>query len=51
MHKGSSIKNILAVYVTSASSHVHFDSLFDFIIIIIITIIIIFCHYYCYYYQ
>ena len=51
MHKGSSIKNILAVYVTSASSHVHFDDLFDFIIIIIITIIIIFCHYYCYYYQ
>lgn len=51
MHKGSSIKNILAVYVTSASSHVHFDGLFDFIIIIIITIIIIFCHYYCYYYQ
>ena len=54
MHKGSSIKNILAVYVTSASSYVHFDGLFDFIIfiiIIIIIIIIIFCHYYCYYYQ
>ena len=54
MHKGSAIKKFLAIHVTSASSHVHFDGLFDFIIFIIIiitTVIITFCHNHCYYYQ
>ena len=54
MHKVSPIKNFLAIHVTSTSSHVHFDGLFDFIIFIIIiitTVIITFCHYHCCYYQ
>ena len=45
MHKGSSIKKKLAIDVTSASSHVNFDGLFDFVIFIII-IIIYYYHYF-----